>query len=440
MTPARPDPAAGRLISLDAFRGLTIAGMIVVNNPGTWSHLYSPLGHATWHGWTPTDLVFPFFLFIVGVAIPLALGRRLASGAVTRLSLLPQVIRRSVIIFLLGLLMAGFPDFRLIGPYVTAIVGLTLLFWDEPGLSFALRGAAAARKWTGLVLCVAAVAYFALDYAYFEASHIRVPGVLQRIGVCYLLASVLALWGGMVGCTIALAAVLLGYWWILACVSPPADFVTEVTGVEGRLHDWIDRLVLGSHLYRERPDPEGVLSTLPALGTALLGVLTGYWLRTARDARDKCLGLFIAGSVLLVVGLFWSLELPINKKIWTSSYVLVTAGVGLQVLGVCFWLIDLQGWRRWAWPLLVFGSNAITVYVASSLTAKMLGIWKWSLEGKAVSVKTWFFEHLQAGMQEALPAVLATPKNASLLYALLYVSVWLLPMALMYWRRILIRI
>lgn len=420
-------PAAGqRLISLDAFRGITIAGMILVNNPGSWSHIYAPLRHAPWHGWTPTDLVFPFFLFIVGVAMTLSLRKRLALGA-DRFVLLGQILRRSLILFLLGLIMYGFPDWRLIWPYVAGVIGLTALYWHEPAWRFGTDARRGVVKTLALALLLAAIAGFVLDLAYFDESRLRVPGVLQRIAVCYFAAGLILLSGRTAWRAGWAAVLLLGYWAIVSWVQPPADYAASVTGPEGLLHDWIDVRVLGEHLYRERPDPEGLLSTLPAIATVLLGVLTGSWIVARRGPCETVAGLFVAANLALLVGLVWGEVFPINKKIWTSSYVVLTAGLALHFLAMCYWLIDIRGWRRWAWPFVVFGSNAITVFVASSLLAKMLGRWQVTTDSGVMSVKSWLFENLFASW--------AAPKTASLLYAVTYIGLWLIPMIVMHRRR-----
>lgn len=405
-----------RLVSLDAFRGITIAGMILVNNPGSWKHVYAPLGHAPWNGWTPTDLIFPFFLFIVGVAMPFAMERRLAQGA-GRGRLLGQVFRRSAILFALGLIMAGFPNWRLIGPYVLLVVGAS-----------AAGSGKAVLRMAGAVIAMLAIAYFALDFAYFEQSKLRVPGVLQRIGVCYLVASAIVLWTGSWGAVFAAAVCIGAYWVMVKRVSPPLGYIVPVGGPEGLLHDWIDVKLLGAHLYRERPDPEGVLSTIPAVATTLLGYLTGRWLLSGRERIDKALGLFFMANVALVAGLWMNYGFPINKKIWSSAYVVFTAGMALHFLAMCFWLIDVKRWRGWAWPFLVFGTNSIAVFFASGLLAKMMGRWKVGADASAVSMKSWIYEHGFASW--------AGPLNGSLLFALAYVTLWLsilIPMYRMRW-------
>ncbi len=465
--PARP---AERLASLDVFRGITIAGMILVNNPGMWGrdHVYAPLLHAEWHGWTPTDQVFPSFLFIVGVALTFSFDKRLAAGF-SRLRLFEQVLRRTFILFLLGLILQGLPRWRLIAPYVLGVVGLVLLFWDEPPLGWPALRFARFRKLLAWAVLAAAVAFFVIDFGTFAEGRplLRVPGVLQRIAMCYLAASVIVLCSGVGGRVLWTAALLLGYWAIVAWGVPPAVNPTLLAArPEGLLHDYIDVRILGGHIYSERPDPEGILSTVPAITTTLLGVLAGGWLRSRLGSRDKAFGLFLAGCLALAAGLWMHQALPINKKIWTSSYVLFTAGVSLHGLWVCYYLVDVVGLRRWAWPFMVFGTNAITVFFASGILGRLLFfVWKlpsddgrtllhgvgvgkvlsawahqllspsWTttaLGANPVAVKTWLYQTLFASW--------AGPKPSSLLFAISYVLLWLLLMTPLYRRRVFIKV
>ncbi|HSK19122.1 MAG TPA: heparan-alpha-glucosaminide N-acetyltransferase domain-containing protein, partial [Longimicrobiales bacterium] len=296
-------PAAGRLLSLDAFRGVTIAGMLLVNNPGTWSAIHPPLAHAPWHGWTPTDLIFPFFLFIVGVAMTFSFGARAERGD-DRRALMVNATRRAAVLFALGLVLHGFPD-------------------------------------------------------YLDLSDLRIPGVLQRIALAYLAASAIVLYFRRNGQVIAAAALLLGYWAVMMLVPVPGGNAGVLEpGLD--IGAYIDRAVFGtSHLWSQARtwDPEGLLSTLPAVGTVLLGVFAGAWLRSHRDPPTKAVGLFLAGNAGLVLGLMWHPLFPINKNLWTSSYVIFTAGMACHFLAVCYWLIDVKGYRRWAMPFVVFGVN-----------------------------------------------------------------------------------
>src|SRR6476660_6185530 len=351
-----------RLLSLDVFRGITIAAMVLVNNPGTWSSIYWPLEHAEWSGWTPTDLVFPFFLFIVGVSITLAFARRVQAGAVQR-SLYLKVIRRAAIIFAVGFLLNLFPR--------------------------------------------------------FDFTTVRIPGVLQRIAVCYLIASLIFLRTKVRTQFVIALALLVVYWLLMTRVAAPG-FTAGDLSKEGSLASYIDRLVFGTHVWRQAKvyDPEGLLSTLPAIATTLFGVLTGHWLRSERTRWDKVVGMFVAGAVCLVLGWAWNPFFPINKALWTSSYVLFTAGLALQLLALCYWLIDIKGYRRWAWPFEVFGVNALALFVGSGLMVKLMGLFK---------VQGWIFRNLFLSW--------AAPINASLAYAIAFILLWLFWMWLLYRKR-----
>jgi len=370
-------PAPNRLLSLDVFRGLTIAGMVLVNNPGTWSAIYWPLEHAKWNGWTPTDLVFPFFLFIVGVAIPLAFGRRVETGG-TKRDLYIKVIRRTLIIFGLGLFLSGFP--------------------------------------------------------FFHLADIRIPGVLQRIAVCYLCASLIFL-KTKAGWQVILSAALLVIYWLLMTQVAAPGFVAGDLSKEGSLASYVDRVVLGPHIWKQGKvyDPEGILSTIPAVVTTLLGLLTGQWLRTDRDQLEKVARLFVAGAICVIIGWAWNPFFPINKSLWTSSYVLFTGGLGLQLLALLYWLIDIKNYRRWSLPFVVFGVNAIALFVGTGLMVKSMGlIFMPSSDGTKISLQGWIFRNLFLSWAE--------PINASLAYAIAFILLWLILMWLLYRKRIFIKV
>lgn len=370
-------PKPNRLVSLDVFRGITIAGMVLVNNPGTWSAIYWPLEHAEWHGWTPTDLIFPFFLFIVGVAIPLAFGRRVESAG-TKRDLYLKVVRRSLIIFALGLFLNGFP--------------------------------------------------------YFHLSDIRIAGVLQRIAVCYFFAAIIFLSTRVRTQAIIALALLLVYWILMTKFHAPG-FATGDLSKEGSLASWIDRTLLGPHIWKQGKvyDPEGFLSTIPAIATTLFGVFTGHWLRSERTALEKLAGLFVAGAACVVIGWSWNAFFPINKSLWTSSYVFFTGGLALQLLGLCYWLVDIKGYRRWAWPFVVFGVNAIALFVGTGLMVKLMGLIRIpQADGKTVSSQGWIFRNLFLSW--------ASPINASLAYAISFIVLWLTLMWLLYRKRIFIKV
>jgi predicted acyltransferase len=360
-----PPGAPPRLLSVDALRGLTVAAMVLVNNPGTWSAVYGPLQHAEWHGWTPTDMVFPFFLFVVGVSIPLALGPALERGA----SGLPvRVLRRAAVIFALGLLLHALP--------------------------------------------------------FFPLATLRIPGVLQRIAVCYLLAALLV--GATRGArgwrvqAVTAGALLVGYWLLMTKVAAPGQEAGDLSP-DGNLAGYVDRLVLGSrHIWQATRvyDPEGILSTLPATATTLLGVLAGHWLRagqvTGRAGAQIVGGLAVGGVAAAALGWLWGLSFPVNKPLWTSSYALLMAGLAALVLAACHWVIEVRGRRGWAAPFALLGVHALTLFFLSSLMAKVLFIVRVGAGGPRL--QTWLFEHVFAPW--------ASPVDASLAYALAYVLLW----------------
>ena len=368
-----------RLISLDMFRGFTIALMILVNNPGSWSHVYSPLLHAKWHGWTPTDLVFPFFLFIVGVALSLSFNRRLESGAAFS-DLFTKVVRRSIIIFLIGMLLTLFP--------------------------------------------------------FFKFSTVRIPGVLQRIAVCYFFAGLIVLLANkkwQIGWT----AFLLVIYWILVKTVPVPGFGAGVMEMKGNLCWYIDSNVLAGHTWRGAPvagfDPEGILSTIPAIATVMFGVFTGDWLRTDKGHYEKVAGLFVAGNIGLVLGSIMHVWLPINKSLWTSSYSVFMAGMAAIFLAMCYWVIDIKGYKTWTKPFVVFGSNAITVFALSGIIVKTMINIRWTLaDGSKVHLQSWLYQNLFQSW--------AGDKFSSLLYAITFNLILLGLMWILYRKKIFIRI
>jgi predicted acyltransferase len=346
--------------------------MMLVNNPGTWTAVYPPLRHAVWHGWTFTDIIFPFFLWIVGVSMTLSFARRLAQGADRKILLL-HTIRRATLIFALGLLLNGFP--------------------------------------------------------YYDLSTLRIPGVLQRIAVCYLIAGIIYLTTSVRGQAAWTAGLLLVYWLAMKLVPVPG-YGAGVLDKEGNLAQYIDGLFLSGHMWAATKtwDPEGIVSTLPAIATTLFGILTGHLLRSQKSAEEKTATLFIAGGGLLAAGFLMGVWLPINKNLWTSSYAVFMAGMASVTFGLCYWFADVKGYKRWAMPFAIYGMNAIAVYVLAGLLAKTLGVIRLAgSEGASVSLSRFIFERVYAP--------LASPINASLLYGLTYVLLFFAVSYLMFRRR-----
>lgn len=369
-----------RLVSLDAFRGATVAGMLLVNNPGSWSNIYAPLEHAAWNGWTPTDMVFPCFLWIMGVSLAFSFAHRVESGA-DKSMLFRHVLRRSAIIFGLGLVIVAFP--------------------------FGL-----------------------LPAHHFSPATMRLPGVLQRIAVCYLAAGAIFLRCGPRGLAVWAAALLASYWAMLRLIPVPG-YGAGVLEPTGSLPWWIDSHVLAGHTWSGAPapgfDPEGILSTIPAVASVLLGTLAGLWLRATATPQRKALGLFAGGLVLLAAGQLMNAWLPINKNLWTSSYAVFMAGWAMVLLAACYWLIDVRGWRRWAQPFVWYGMNAIALFVLSGLVAKLLGLIQWTgASGVKFTLKGWIYARGFAPYTSAV--------NGSLLFAVAFVLVFL-AVAWALWRR-----
>ena len=450
-------PTNDRLISLDVFRGLTIAGMVLVNNPGTWSAIYGPLKHAEWHGITPTDYIFPFFLFIVGVAIPIALKKRMQNG-VTR-DLYWKILQRAATIFALGLLMSMIPFFQFNDttgiPYA---IKIALVFAFSAALFlYLLEKKTAAAIVASVSAVTVLIFYFAgSTIVWYNFSTMRIPGVLQRIAVCYLVTSLIFLHTNWKQQTAISIVLLLLYWLLMTMVPVPGCDVTTVDDKACNLAAYLDRVLLTEpHMWRSAKvfDPEGILSTIPAIVTTLSGVLTGSWIirkdegRTMKDESgsessvvlhpssfETVGGLFFAGTVLLAAGWSWSLLFPLNKSLWTSSYVLYTSGLALLTLAVCYWLIDIKGYRKWAWPFVVFGVNALTLFVFSGIMARLLGMVRFAgpEEGKEITLQQWIFANAFLSW--------AAPVNASLAYAICFILFWLFLMWLLYRKRLFLKV
>jgi predicted acyltransferase len=374
------DKLSGRLISLDVFRGITIAGMILVNNPGTWSKVYPPLLHAPWNGWTPTDFIFPFFLFIVGVAMSLSFSKRIERGD-SKSQLYAKIVRRTLIIFAIGFFLNLFP--------------------------------------------------------FFNFKEVRIPGVLQRIALCYFFASVIMVefnkkW------QIGWVVFLLGIYWILVKLVPVPGYGAGVLEPKGSLCWYIDSNLLAGHTWNGAPapgfDPEGILSTLPAIVTVLFGVFAGDWIRSPREQYEKVSGLFVFGILGLVIAEVLKGWLPINKNLWTSTYSIFMAGMALIFLAMCYWFIDIKGYKKWGKPFIVFGSNAILVFSLSSLIAKITFTVKWTQpNGKEISLKSFLYNNLFTSWT-------GNNEFSSLLYPIALLLFWLGIMWILYRKNIFVKI
>jgi predicted acyltransferase len=354
-----------RLVSLDVFRGLTVMLMTIVNNPGDWGHIYPPLEHAEWNGCTPTDLVFPFFLFIVGVSLAYALAGARRDKAPLG-PVLGRVARRAAILFGLGVLTSLYP--------------------------------------------------------HFDFSTVRIMGVLQRIALVYFGCSVIYLISGWRTQVILLVTFLLAYAALMQLVPIPGFGPANLEPTTN-LGAWLDRTVLTEpHLWKTSRtwDPEGLLGTLPALGTGLLGLLAGQWLRWPSPARlSKSVGLALAGGLAIVIGLIWNNWFPINKALWTSSYVLFAGGLALELLALLYWLCDVRGYRRGLGPILAFGVNAIAVFFGSAILSRTLGLLRLTgPNGQQVGGQQWLYDW-------GIAPFFSDPRNASLAGAVVCLLIWL---------------
>jgi predicted acyltransferase len=381
-----------RLLSLDVLRGVTIAFMIMVNNnggAGSWGFM----NHAQWNGLTPTDLVFPTFVFVVGASIVFAFQSRLKRGA-TRAQLARHTVQRAAIIFALGMVVNGFP------------------------------------------------------FSPFE--YLRIYGVLQRIAVCYLVVGLFYLWDQRVSTkVVALVVALVGYWILLRWVPVPGAGMPgrDIPFMDQRMNlvSWLDRLLMPHHLYLDWSgpdlhnvrDPEGFLSNLPAVGTTLLGLLTGLWLRGQRAAKTTALGLAAGAVTCLALGYLWSLSFPLNKNMWTSSFVLVAAGWSLTVFTLSYCAMDLWSWGRGeskglVYPWLVLGSNAITVYMFSEIVPDLIEGIHFTSHGRPSNPLAWMTNNVFIHMP--------TPGWQAFAYSFFTLAYCFIPAWIMYRNKIFVKV
>jgi len=375
---SEPVALKGRLTSLDAFRGFTIALMILVNSPGDPGAVYAPLTHVVWNGWTFADTVFPSFLFIVGVSLVFSFARQEEKGTPNS-AYMVRLLRRTIILFALGLFLNSFPSFQL--------------------------------------------------------STIRIPGVLQRIALCYFFASLIVLNAGLRGRILWLVGLLASYWLMIRFIPVPG-IGAGVLEPGKNFAAWVDSLFLSGHMwsyYGGAWDPEGIVSTIPAIATTLFGVLTGQWLRSSLPERRKIAGMVCAGLFLLIAGCILDRWLPINKSIWTSTFSIFMAGVALVCLAFFHWSIDIADFSRWAKPLIILGLNPITVYVLSEVLDTILRILNVPMsKGQVINCQTYMFKSL------CVP--IAKSETASLIYGVLTLLSMYLVAWIMWRKRLFIKI
>ena len=383
MTHLATKPA--RLLSLDVFRGIAITAMILVNNPGSWDYIYPPLEHAKWHGCTPTDLIFPFFLFIVGVAMPFSLSKYTPENRPTK-TVYQRIISRCLILFALGLFLA--------------LLSLTLdaIFNSKP----------------------------------FDLSTLRIMGVLQRIALCYFFTSLIVLNFSQKQQWLIAAIILIGYWLALQFIPVPGYGTGNLSpNGEGTLIAYIDRLILTpKHLLKPNPgfDPEGLFSTLPAIVNVLIGYFTGSHLKQNSQPKNQtCTQLIISGLCCVIIGHLWSYLFPINKQLWTSSYTLYTSGWALLLLAALYFINEIIPSRKWTFPFEIMGLNAIFLFVGSGIVARFLIKTHIGTGEKKLTTYNWIYQNW------FLPW--AGPLNGSLAFALCTVIFWFFILYFMYQKK-----
>lgn len=367
-----------RLLSLDVFRGATVAAMILVNNPGSWGHIYPPLEHAPWNGCTPTDLIFPTFLYIVGVAIVFAFQSK-KEDPNQHPRLLFRAFKRGVILFLLGLFLALFPSFNF--------------------------------------------------------TTVRIFGVLQRIGIVFFICAALFIKTSTKTQLLLLLVLLLAYWALMTLVPVPGVGAPNLDKGTN-LAAWLDRLILTeSHTWKQAKtwDPEGILSTLPAIGTGVLGMLTGTWIRRKdKTEGEKIAWMLSVGFLTTLLGLVWGLAFPINKSLWTSSYVLYAGGLSTMMFATLYWFIDIQGYKKWTPVFVAYGMNAITVFFLSAIIVKIMSRINLAPQGTPIPLQTWLYTTFFTPYFSEI--------NASLAWAITFVLFFLLILWPMYKKKIIIKV
>ena len=402
-TSVAPAPSTReRLISLDVFRGITIAGMLLVNDPGSWSAIFPPLEHAAWDGWTPTDLIFPFFLFIVGITTYLSMSARRARGD-DDAALVRQILRRGVIIYLLGFAMAMFPFYQ----------------WGT------IDSIPNATAWDRII---------------FRIEHVRILGVLPRIAIVYICAGLVTLRTTLKQQVIIIGTLLLGYWFAMTLIPVPGE--NEIGALllhtkDRNLAAYLDRLILGTNhtwVGSVTFDPEGPMSTIPAIATAMLGVIAGRWIALKeKPLLERLGGLFAAGSIGMMVGLMWNWSFPINKNLWTSSYVMFTAGMACVSLATIMWIVDYCNVKWWTKPFVVFGVNPIVAFVGSGVMARLIyTLWHVSYDGKSTAI--------QGAIYQSVFLPWLPPRVASLAFAITFVLLWYGILLVLYRKKIILKV
>ncbi len=419
-----------RLTSLDVFRGFTIMLMTIVNNPGSWGSIYPPLRHAEWNGWTPTDLVFPFFIFIMGTAVPFAMPNKTWDSTTFN-----KILVRSLRIFCLGLFLNYFDEIGLFG-----LVGIPLLIGRliiTFAVAYALLGNFNPKIKTILAILVLGILLF-LAYSGIPAyQNVRIPGVLQRIAIVYFFTSLLYLKSTMKTQIWVAATLLLGYWALMTLVPVPgigAANLEKGTNLEA----YIDNLFLKNHMYSQTKtwDPEGILSMLPAIASGIIGMLMGQLLNLSQSKLEIVKKMIGLGIGFLILGLIWNFVFPINKSLWSSSFVLLTSGLATLCLSLLYYIIDIANYKKWTKLFLIWGVNPMIVFFFSGIIPSVLTMVKVNhpqLPGELLGFQSYFYNY-------GIVPLFKNPMDASLTYALVYAVFWSIILWILYKNKLIFKV
>ncbi len=419
-----------RLISLDVFRGLTILLMTIVNNPGDWGHVYPPLLHSVWNGCTPTDLVFPFFIFIMGVAVPLAMPGKTWDDTTFN-----KIFVRSLRMFCLGIFFNYFAKIQLFG-----LDGIALLIGRLAitiAVGYALMGNFSSKVKNILALSILII-YLFLAYSGIEAYHdVRLPGVLQRIAIVYFVVSLLYLKTSQKTQIITGVVLLLGYWAIMTLIPVPGIGAANLEKGTN-LASWVDSILLKGHMYQETVtwDPEGILSTIPSIVNGIVGLLIGQILQREITKIQKAQKMAIAGVALIVAGLLWNIVFPINKSLWTSSYVLYTTGLATTVLAILYYVIDIADYKKGFKLFLIWGVNPMIVFFASEIIPQALVMIEFQNPHNP-SAKINLLNYLYFF---GIAPFFSNPMTASFAGALVYVAIWTFILWIFYKKKLIFKV
>ncbi|MNQ24441.1 hypothetical protein D3C85_376360 [compost metagenome] len=403
-----------RLISLDVFRGFTILLMTIVNNPGSWATVYPPLLHSDWNGCTPTDLVFPFFIFIMGVAIAFAIPTKTFDSTTFN-----RILVRSVRMFCLGVFFNFFGKIQLFGlDGIPLLIGRLVI---TAAVGYALMGSFNSKIKTYLAFSILAI-YLFLAYSGIEAyENVRLPGVLQRIGIIYFIISLLYLKTTQKTQLLVALALLLGYWGIMTLIPVPGIGISNLEKGTN-LAAWVDSVVLKGHMWEVTNtwDPEGILSAIPAIATGIIGMFIGQLLNRTLPKLEIAKRMGIYGAVLVSLALVWNIVFPINKSLWTSSFVLYTAGLAILSLTVFYYIIDISNYKKWTKIFLFWGVNPMIVFFLSEIIPQafqMISLQNPTITTEQINLLDYLYSF------GVLP-FFNNPMTASLVFALIYTGFW----------------